>query len=104
EIDDVSAGHPRQRLGPVDLLEHIRRQASDAIEFFHQLKLLAAPTIESSAMRSARFVSWVPRCASGLRVRILARRRRRLGPTGRRIGLPVAGGGQFGLRLLELLV
>jgi hypothetical protein len=35
EIDDVSAGISRGRLGPVDLLEHVRRQTADAVKFFH---------------------------------------------------------------------
>ena len=35
EIDDVGAGVARHGLGAVDLLEHIRRQAPDAVEFFH---------------------------------------------------------------------
>ena len=35
EIDDIGAGVARRRLGPVDLLEHVRRQPADAVKFFH---------------------------------------------------------------------
>ena len=35
EVDDVGAGVPRGRLGPVDLLEDVRRQAADAVKIFH---------------------------------------------------------------------
>ena len=35
EVDDVGAGIPRGRLGPVDLLEHVRRQTADAVKIFH---------------------------------------------------------------------
>src|SRR5580698_2312017 len=37
EIDDIGAGIACSRLGPVDLLEHIRRQTADAVEIFHSL-------------------------------------------------------------------
>ena len=40
EIDDVGAGIARRRLGAVHLLEHIRRQAADAVKFFHLPSLL----------------------------------------------------------------
>ena len=35
EIDDVGAAVARSRLGAIDLLEHIGRQAADAVKFFH---------------------------------------------------------------------
>ena len=35
EVDDVGAGVARGRLGAVDLLEHVGRQAADAVEVFH---------------------------------------------------------------------
>ena len=35
EVDDVGAGIPRGRLGPVDLFEHVRRQTADAVKLFH---------------------------------------------------------------------
>ena len=35
EVDDIGAGIPRGRLGLVDLLEHVRRQAADAVKIFH---------------------------------------------------------------------
>src|SRR5581483_8494528 len=35
EVDDVGAGIPRGRLGPVHLLEDIRRQTADAVKIFH---------------------------------------------------------------------
>ena len=35
EIDDVGAGIARGRLGAVDLLEDVRRQAADAVKLFH---------------------------------------------------------------------
>ena len=34
-VDDVGPGVPRGRLGPIDLLEHIRRQTADTIKLFH---------------------------------------------------------------------
>ena len=45
EIDDVGAGVAGRRLGAVDLLEHVGRQAADAVKFFHRsisAKALAA--------------------------------------------------------------
>ena len=36
EIDDVGAGVAGRRLGAVHLLEHIGRQAADAVKFFHR--------------------------------------------------------------------
>src|SRR5205085_4685084 len=36
EIDDVGAGVARRGLGAVDLLEHIGRQAADAMKVFHE--------------------------------------------------------------------
>ncbi|MHC2693548.1 hypothetical protein ACVME9_006039 [Bradyrhizobium liaoningense] len=35
EVNDVGAGIPRGCLGPVDLFEHVRRQAADAVKLFH---------------------------------------------------------------------
>ena len=35
EVDDIGAGIARGRLGPVDLLEHVRRQTADAVKIFH---------------------------------------------------------------------
>ena len=43
-----------RRLGPVDLLEHVGRQAADAVEFFHRLRSLA---ISAAGPASAGFVS-----------------------------------------------
>ena len=40
EIDDVGPGIARRRLGPVHLLENVRRQAADAVKFFHLPNLL----------------------------------------------------------------
>src|SRR5262249_38973532 len=37
EIDDIGARIARDRLGAVDLLEHIGRQTADAMKFFHGL-------------------------------------------------------------------
>jgi hypothetical protein len=35
EVDDIGAGIPRGGLGPVHLLEHVRRQAADAVKIVH---------------------------------------------------------------------
>ena len=35
QIDDIGATVARGRLGAIDLLEHVRREAADAIKFFH---------------------------------------------------------------------
>ena len=35
EVDDVGPGVARDRLGAIDLLEHVGRQAADAVEVFH---------------------------------------------------------------------
>ena len=40
EIDDVGAAIARRRLGAIDHLEHVRRQAADAIKLFHDLNRL----------------------------------------------------------------
>ena len=37
EVDDVGTRVARRRLGAVDLLEHIGRQAADAMKVFHEL-------------------------------------------------------------------
>src|SRR6185369_7593939 len=34
-VDDVGPGIARGRLGLIDLLEHVRRQAADAVKIFH---------------------------------------------------------------------
>ncbi len=39
EIDDIRAGVPRRGLGAVHGLEHVRRQALDAVELFHRRSL-----------------------------------------------------------------
>ncbi|HEX9590108.1 MAG TPA: hypothetical protein VGA15_20470, partial [Bradyrhizobium sp.] len=35
-IDDIGPGIARGRLGPVDLLEHVRRQTANAVKIFHR--------------------------------------------------------------------
>ncbi len=52
EVDNISAGVPRGRLGPVDLFEHVRRQAADAVEIFHGT-LLRQPSGTESVLESA---------------------------------------------------
>src|SRR5262249_57022025 len=37
EIDNVGARVARRRLGPIDLLENVRRQAANAVKLFHGL-------------------------------------------------------------------
>ena len=58
EVDDVGAGVARDRLGAVDLLEHVGRQALDAMKFFHRPRLLqpACPAGRNSTSDP------VPRC------------------------------------------
>ena len=45
EVDDVGAGVARDRLGAVDLLEHVRRQPLDAMKFFHDPAPSADPPV-----------------------------------------------------------
>ena len=59
EIDDVGAGIPRGRLGPVDLLEHVRRQTADAVKIFHGSSLRQPVRAESPTLC----------CRNGIRLR-----------------------------------
>ena len=49
EIDDIGTSIPRGRLGPVDLLEHIRRQTAYAVKLFHGTLLRQPAGTESPA-------------------------------------------------------
>ena len=54
EVDDVGAGVRARRLGAVDLLEHVGRQAADAVELFHGPGSSAGEPIPSTARRRER--------------------------------------------------
>ena len=54
EIDDVGAGVASGRLGAVDLLEHVGRQAPDAVKFFHRFNLCDAKPAAWSLAKSSR--------------------------------------------------
>ena len=102
EIDDVGAGVARRRLGAVDLLEHVGRQAPDAVKFFHRPRLLRPATPIRSARRRdlyARVAAPAPALHHGVAARLPV--------TGCAVGrppTPVARGGQVVLELLLLVV
>ncbi len=95
EIDDVGAAVARRRLGAIDLLEHVRRQAADAVKFFHGCPERVGSTYRPEfyhGLVSAPAVSGA--VGSGGADRRGARHRRRLF---RRAGLGVGRGRWRGL-------
>ncbi len=58
EVDDVGAGVAGLGLGAVHLFEHVRRQAADAVEFFHRSRPWLEP--HNGLCRPLRLTSGYP--------------------------------------------
>ena len=76
EVDDVGAGIARRRLGAIDLLEDVGRQAPDAVKFFHRPRLLGLRgRCRASRLGATPFITACRRSPAGLAAASAARLR-----------------------------